>query len=362
MQRLLREVDLVKPTRIVLDSCTELRLLAQSALRFRRQVRALKDDLIRSECTVLLIENPVQLGGDPLLQSLVHGVICLDQHEQLFGVERRRLRVAKMREVDFRGGLHDVRIRHEGLVVYPRLVAAEHGVGFTRDLVSSGIPHLDALVGGGLDRGTSTLIVGPAGSGKSALTSQWAVAAAERGEHVAMYTFDEGSGTLFARAEGLGLPLRGHVEAGTITVQQIDPAELSPGEFVHVVRHAVESRRARVVVIDSLNGYLHAMPQEHFLAAHLHELLAYLRQHGVVVLMVVAQHGLIGGESPIDVSYVADNVIVTRFFEAEARVRKAISVVKKRAGAHEDTIRELTMGPRGLVFGEPLVGFDRVMT
>ena len=362
MQRLLREVDLIKPARIVLDSCTELRLLAQSPLRFRRQILALKEDLVRRECTVLLIENPVTLGGDPLLQSLVHGVICLEQDEQLYGVERRRIRIAKMREVSFRGGFHDLRIHHDGVIVYPRLIAAEHGSGFSREHVSSGIAHLDALTGGGLERGTATLVIGPAGSGKSALTSQYVAAAAERGERVAMYTFDEGIATLFARADGLGIPVRRHHETGAISVQQIDPAELTPGEFVHVVRDAVERQNARMIVIDSLNGYLHAMPQEQFLAAHLHELLTYLRQHGVVVLMVVAQHGVIGSEAPIDVSYLADNVIVTRFFEAEARVRKAISVVKKRAGAHEDTIRELSMGPGGLVVGEPLVGFSGVLS
>jgi circadian clock protein KaiC len=361
MDRLLVEIDRVKPSRIVVDSCTELRLLAQTALRFRRQVLALKADLSKRDCTVLLIENPVNAGGDPLLQSLVHGVIVMEQIQIVYGAERRRLRVNKLRESAFRGGYHDMRIRPEGVVVFPRLVASEHHVSFERELTSSGLEPLDQMLGGGLDRGSSTLILGPAGSGKSALTNQYVSAAAQRGERAAVFTFDEGLGTLYSRAEGLGMPLRRFVEAGKVTVQQVDPAELSPGEFVSVVRDAVEHDKARVVVIDSLNGYLQAMPQEEFLAAQLHELLAYLRQHGVVVIMVVAQHGFIGVAAPVDVSYLADNVILTRFFEAEGRVRKAISVVKKRAGRHQDTIREFSLGKGGLQVGEPLTRFRGVL-
>jgi circadian clock protein KaiC len=254
-------------------------------------------------------------------------------------------------------------IRTGGIEVYPRLVAAEHGKSFADDPVSSDIPAIDALVGGGLDRGTATLIIGPAGSAKSALATQYAVAAAARGECVAMFTFDEGTGTLFARAAGLGMDLAGQVERGMIHVQQVDPAELSPGEFIHVVRTSVTEKNARMIVIDSLNGYLQAMPEEKFLALQLHELLSFLRQHGVVVIMVVAQHGLVGAmQTPIDVSYLSDNVILTRFFEAEGRVRKAISVVKKRSGKHEDTIREVTLGDRGFSVGEPLAHFRGVLT
>jgi circadian clock protein KaiC len=363
MLKLLAEVDRVKPSRIVIDSCSELRLLAQSPLRFRRQILALKQDLVKRQCTILLLENPVAAGGDALLQSLVHGVITMEQWPPLYGPERRRLRIVKMRELAYRGGYHDMMLEKRGVIVHPRLVAAEHQGQFLDGKASSGVPELDALLGGGIDRGTSTLIMGPAGSGKSALVSQFAVAAARRGERVALFTFDEGTGTLFARAAGIGMDLAGHVEAGRIFVQQVDPAELSPGEFVSIVRRVVEVEGTRMVVIDSLNGYLQAMPEEPFLPAQLHELSSYLRQRGVVLLMVVAERGLVGTmEAPVDVSYIADGVIVTRYFEAAGRVRKAISAVKKRAGRHEDTIREFNLGPKGFTVGPPLVQFHGVLT
>lgn len=364
MQMLLAEVDRVRPHRIVLDSCSELRLLAQSPLRFRRQLLALKADLVRRNSTILLLENPTSVGGDPLLQSLVHGVIAMEQLSPLYGAERRRLRVVKLREVAFRGGYHDMAIKDEGgVVVFPRLVASEHRNTFKREPVSSSIAELDTLLGGGLDRGTSTLLMGPAGSGKSALANQYAVAAAERGERAVLYTFDEGLGTLFARARATGLRLEEHVRSGLIQVQQIDPAELSPGEFVAVVRRSIEQDNARVVVIDSLNGYLQAMPEEQFLTAQLHELLTYLRQHGVVAILVVAQHGFFGHMSaPIDVSYLADTVVLTRYFESAGRVRKAISVVKKRSGLHEDAIRELALGPDGVRVGPPLARFRGILS
>lgn len=363
MHALLEEVDRVGPSRIVLDSCSELRLLAQNPLRFRRQLLALKADLVRRHCTILLLENPTAAGGDPLLQSLVHGVLVMEQLSPLYGAARRRLRVTKLREVAFRGGYHDMSIRDGGVHVFPRLVAAEHHEAFDRVAASSGVPELDQLLGGGLDRGTSTLLLGPAGSGKSALAHQWAVSAAERGENAALFTFDEGLGTLFARAASIGSNIEKHVRSGRITVQQIDPAELAPGEFVDVVRSAVEQRKARVVVIDSLNGYIQAMPEEQFLTVQLHELLSYLRQQGVLAIMVVAQHGFLGPMSaPIDVSYLADTVVLTRFFEAEGRVRKAISVVKKRSGSHEDTIREFSLGRSGITVGPPLSHFRGVMS
>jgi len=364
MKALLEQVDRVKPSRIVIDSCSELRLLAQSPLRFRRQLLALKEDLVRRRCTILLLENPSREEGDPLLQSLVHGVISMEQLSPEYGAERRRLRVVKLREVQFRGGYHDFIIqRAEGVTVFPRLVAAEHHTPFKREPVSSGVVELDALLGGGLDRGTATLIIGPAGSGKSALASCYAAAAAGRGEHVAMFTFDEGAGTLFGRAAALGMSLEPHVEAGRLTVQQIDPAELAPGQFSSAVLRAVERDDARMVVIDSLNGYLQAMPEEKFLTAQLHELLSLLRQRGVVAVMVVAQHGLLGNmRAPVDVSYLADSVVLTRYFEAGGRVRKAISVMKKRSGKHEDTIRELKMGPRGITVGPPLEAFRGVLS
>ncbi len=359
---LLRRVDELAPHRIVIDSCSELRLLAQTPLRFRRLLLALKSDLARRGATLFLVDNPLVPGGDPLLQSLVHGVVTLEQLSPIFGAERRRLRVVKMREVAFRGGYHDCKIAHDGLVVFPRLIAAEHHASFARDRVSSSIPEIDALLGGGIERGTGTLLLGPAGCGKSALASQYAVATAARGERVAIYTFDEGIGTLFGRSHGLGIRLREHVEAGRIAVQQVDPAEMSAGEFASLVCASVESG-ARMVVIDSLNGYLHAMPEEHFLVAQLHELLSYLRQEGVVLIMVVAQHGMLGTvNSPIDVSYLADNIVLFRFFESDGRVRKAISVVKKRSGPHEDTIREFALSPTGFAVGPPLTQFRGILT
>jgi circadian clock protein KaiC len=362
MRALLAEVDRVRPARIVIDSCSELRLLAQSPLRFRRQLLALKIELVRRGCTVLLIDNPSSESGNELLQSLVHGVIHMEQLAPLYGAERRRLRVAKLREKTFRGGYHDFTIASSGIVVFPRLVAAEHHDSFERELVSSGLPELDALLGGGPERGTSMLILGPSGSGKSALATQYAYAAVRRDEHVAVFTFDEGMGTLLARSAGIGMDLTESIQNGLLSIQQVDPAELSPGQFVDRVRYAVERADARVVVVDSLNGYLHAMPEEQFLLAQLHELLSYLRQQGVLTIMVVVQHGFFGEPTaPIDVSYLADSVVLTRFFEAVGRVRKALSVVKKRAGRHEDTIREFGLTSEGIHVGPPLIQFRGVL-
>ena len=360
---LLKEVDRVSPTRVVIDSCSELRLLAQSPLRFRRQLLALKEQLVRRNCTILLLENPTSAGGDPLLQSLVHGVIVMEQLTPLYGSERRRLRVVKMREVAFRGGYHDMVIRKGGVVVYPRLVAAEHRDTFRSEPVKSGVAGLDSLLGGGLDAGTSVLFTGPTGSGKSTLALQYTVAAAVRGENAAYFTFDEGLATLRGRANNLSLSLDEHIESGRVTLQQIDPAELSPGEFADRVREAVEQRDVKLVIIDSLNGFLQAMPEERYLEAQLHEQLSYLRQRGVLTLLLMAQHGFVGSvEGPLDVSYLADTVVVTRYFEAAGRVRKALSVLKKRSGEHEDTIREFAITSRGLVVGKPLSNFNGVLT
>jgi circadian clock protein KaiC len=363
IQALLAEVDRVRPARIVIDSCSELRLLAQSPLRFRRQVLALKAELVRRGCTIVLLDNPSSDGGNELLQSLVHGVIHMEQLSPLYGAERRRLRVTKLREVAFRGGYHDLCIKHTGIEVFPRLVAAEHHEAFSRELVSSGLAELDSLLGGGPERGTSALIVGPSGSGKSALAIQYSVAAAKRGERAAIFTFDEGYGTLMARSASIGMDLAEHTASGVLSVQQVDPAELSPGQFVATVRDMVDKQGARVLVIDSLNGYLHAMPEEKFLLVQLHELLSYLRQRGVLCIMVVVQHGFFGDTmAPVDVSYLADSVLLTRYFEAAGRVRKALSVVKKRAGRHENTIREFSVGPSGIVVGPALTQFHGVLT
>ncbi len=361
MKLLLAEVDRVKPTRLVLDSCSELRLLAQSPLRFRRQLLALKQRLMRRNCTVLMLESATE--GDPLLHSLVHGVITMEQLSPLYGAERRRMRVVKLREVAFRGGYHDMTIGDDGVEVFPRLVAAEHHKPFTPSRISSNVPELDSMLGGGIDRGTSTLILGPSGSGKSAMANQYALASVERSEKVAMFIFDEVRNTLLARTKAIGIDLEPYVESGRLLLQQVDPAELAPGQFTSVVRRAVEQDGVRLVIIDSLNGYMHAMPEEQFLTAHLHELLSYLNQAGVATIMVMAQHGVLGPmNTPIDVSYLADTVVLTRYFEARGRVRKAVSVMKKRCGSHEDTIREMMLSETGIQVGPALSAFHGVLS
>jgi circadian clock protein KaiC len=360
----LLEVERTRPARVVFDSLSEMRLLAQNPLRYRRQILALKQFFAGRRCTVLLLDDRTSAVTDLQLQSLAHGVVTLEHLAPIYGAERRRLRVVKMRGVAFQGGYHDFKIERGGLAVFPRLVAAAHHRAFSREQIASGVPALDALLGGGLDRGTSTLLTGPAGSGKSAIAAQFAVAAARRGESAALFTFDEAVATLLARAEGMGMGLRGQVEAGRVSVQQVDPAELSPGELTHAVRRAAERDRARVVVIDSLNGYLNAMPEERFLTIQLHELLTYLGQQGVVTILIVAQHGLLGNamQTPVDASYLADTVILLRYFEAGGRLLRAVSVVKRRGGAHEETLREFRLGPGGLVVGEPLENFHGILT
>ena len=361
---ILGEVERRKPARVVFDSLSEMRLLAQHPLRYRRQVLALKQFFIGRECTVLLLDDRTSADNDLQLHSLAHGVISLEHVAQQYGAERRRLRVIKMRGRPFRGGFHDFIIRTGGLDVFPRLVAAEHHRMFDGEPLKSGVAELDKLAGGGLHRGTSTLLMGPAGSGKSTIATQYAVCAAERGERSVIFAFDESVATLITRAEGLGIPLRKHVDAKRIGVQQVDPGELSPGEFVHRIRRAVEQDGARVVVIDSLNGYLNAMPEERYLTIQLHEMLTYLGQQGVVTLMVVAQRGLLGTgmQAPVDASYLADTVIALRYFEARGKLRRAISVVKKRSGMHEDTLRELHLTHGGVALGEPLHDFHGVMS
>ena len=363
MHLILGELARVKPSRVVLDSCTELRLLAQNPIRYRRQVLSLKAGLVEQNRTVLLIDNPSTDSPDMLLQSLAHGVLTMEQLHPNFGVERRRLRVLKMRGVPYRGGYHDFVIQTGGLAVFPRLVASEHRAPAQEALFATGEGELDALLGGGLARGTSTLVMGPAGSGKSSFATLYAVRAAERGERVALFAFDEGRETLLARSRSLGMPLEPAIASGHLTVQQIDPAELSPGQFAHGVRAAVE-RGARMVILDSLNGFLQAMPDDTFLTLQLHELLAYLAQKGVLSLLLVAQHGVVGQEleSPAEVSYLADTVVLMRFFESEGAVHKAISVMKKRTGAHETTIREYELSSRGFTFGRPLTELRGVLS
>jgi circadian clock protein KaiC len=361
---ILADVERIKPTRVVFDSLSELRLLAGNPLRYRRQILALKQFFAGRQCTVMLLDDLTSSDRDLQVQSIAHGVILLEQLNPEYGAERRRLRIVKYRGVKFRGGYHDYAIVHGGLAVFPRLVAAEHRREYPLVRLSSGLEPLDSLLGGGIERGTSTIIVGPPGTGKSTLTAQFAAAAAARGEHVAFFIFDESRNTLISRAAGLGIDLREQMEAGRISVQQVDPAELSPGEFVNAVRHAVEKLKSSIIVIDSLNGYLAAMPSERFLVIQLHELLTYLGQSGVATLMVGAHQGLIGMQmnSPVDASYLADAVLLLRYFEDRGAIRQAISVIKKRGGQHERTIREFSLAHGGIQIGAPLHGFRGVLS
>jgi circadian clock protein KaiC len=360
----IEEVERIQPRRVVFDSLSEMRLLARDPLRYRRQILALKQFFAGRKSTVLLLDDRTSADADLQVQSIAHGVLMLEQLELDYGAERRRLRVSKLRGSRFRGGFHDFTIRTGGVEVFPRLVAAGRDVEFEQGAVGSGVAELDALLGGGLDRGTATLVLGPAGSGKSSLAAHFAAAAAARGERAAAFIFDEGVNTYLNRAAGLGTNLRREVEAGRLTVQQVDPAELSPGEFAHAVCDAVEEGGARVVIIDSLNGYLQAMPDERFLTAQMHELLTFLNQRGVVTILVMAQHGFMGAgmSSPVDVSYLADTVVLLRYFEAAGAIRRALSVVKKRTGRHEDTIREMRLTPGGIEVGAPLTAFRGVLT
>ncbi|HUQ74890.1 MAG TPA: ATPase domain-containing protein [Burkholderiales bacterium] len=360
---ILEEIEKRKPKRVVFDSLSELRMLAQNPLRYRRQILALKQFFVGRDCTVLLLDDRTAEISDRQLHSIAHGVVSMDHLVQHYGAERRRLRVMKMRGKHFRGGWHDFIIRRGGLDVFPRLVASEHHTPFNAEPLRSGNAGLDQMLGGGLDRGTSMLIMGPAGAGKSSFAVQYAVAAAQRGEHAAVFCFDESRATLFQRTAGLGIDLKRQYDAGRVRLQQVDPAELSPGEFAHVIKRTVQTHKSRVVVIDSLNGYLNAMPEERFLQIHLHELLTYLGQQGVVTFVVMAQHGLIGSamHSPVDASYIADSVLVLRFFEAQGKLRRAVSVLKKRSGAHEDALREYRLTSNGIWIGDPLSQFHGVL-
>jgi circadian clock protein KaiC len=362
--RLLAEVDRVQPSRVAFDSLSELRLLAQSPLRYRRQILALKQFFAGRKCTVLLLDDRTSEPADLQLQSLAHGVVTLEQILPAYGVERRRLRVLKMRGVKFRGGYHDFNVLTGGVTVYPRLVSKDHPQRPIGPVVQSGDPALDALLGGGIDRGTSTLLIGPAGVGKSVLTTKFLYATVMGGERAVLFTFEEGTETLFARSAALGMDLRPHVASGRLLLRSIDPAEVSPGEFDQLVRHCVEQEGASFIAIDSLNGYLNAMPEERFLTMQMHELLSYLSRQGVATLMVMAQHGMLGAamSTPVDVSYLADAVILLRFFEAAGSVRRAVSVTKRRGGEHEATIRELTMRGGVVQIGDRLVEFHGVLT
>jgi circadian clock protein KaiC len=364
MQKILEAIERVKPTRIVFDSLSEMRLLAQNSLRYRRQILALKQNFIGRRCTVMMLDDRTAEGPDLQLHSIAHGVISLDVEAPAYGKARRQLQLLKFRGSDFASGYHDFSIRHDGLIVYPRLVAAEHASNFNPSLITSGVTELDKLLGGGIERGTSTLLTGPPGSGKSTIALQYAAAAAGRGDHAASFIFDETKAALIARSKGVGLDLREGSGPGEIHLRQIDPAEISPGEFAFMVRRSIEADNARVVIIDSLNGYLNAMAQDNFLTAQLHELLSYLSNKGVTTFIVVAQHGLFGSQmhTPVDASYLADSVITLRYFEHHGSVKKAISILKKRTGGHEESIRQLFFDKNGIHLSEPLLRFRGVLT
>jgi circadian clock protein KaiC len=360
---LLERVEQLKPVRLVLDSLSELRLLAQSPLRYRRQILTFKQQFSTLHCTVLLLDDRSAVGPDVHVQSLVHGMITLALNPLKFGINRRYLSITKLRGSKFREGNHDYAINRGGITLFPRLVAAEYREGFERHVAASGNRELDLLVGGGLDAGTSNLLMGPAGSGKSTVASIFANEAANRGENVIFFAFDESVHTLLWRAREMGLQFHKHIENGKLTVRQIDPAEIAPGELAMEIVECVEKHDVRMIVLDSLNGYVNAMPQEDFLNLHLHELLSYLNQRGVVTVMILAQTGLVGAMgTPVDVSYLADTVILTRYFEARGAVKKAISIIKKRSGTHETAIRELSLSREGIQIGPPLEDFEGVLT
>jgi len=361
-KQIFEAVERHKPSRVVLDSLSEIRLLAQSSLRYRRQILAMKHYFAKFGATVIALDDLTAEVMDKTVHSVAHGVLRLEELAPDYGAERRRTRIVKYRGIKFRGGYHDMTLTTGGANVFPRLVAAEHRTHFKRGRLTSGITELDQLLGGGVDRGSSTLVLGPAGTGKSLISIVFIVAAVARGEKAALFVFDEEMGLLYDRMKVLGIDLEAMQQAGRLFIDQVDAAELSPGEFAHRVRKRVDEDQIKTVVIDSLNGYQAAMPEENSLILHMHELLQYLNRQGASTFMTVAQHGLVGDmKAPVDVTYLADTVILLRYFEALGHVRRAMSVIKKRTGAHESTIREYRIGNRGLTIGEPLVGFHGVL-
>lgn len=355
-------VERVKPTRVVIDSLSEIRLLAQNSLRYRRQILAIKHYFVRYDATVLLLDDLTSDTLDKTVHSVAHAVIRLEELTPGYGSERRRIRIMKYRGQKYRGGFHDFTILGNGVHVFPRLVAAEHRSGYQRGTLASVIAELDALLGGGIASGSSTLILGPAGTGKSLLALIFAIAALARGEKAALFIFDEELGLLFERMGKLGIDLQALHDSGDLVVEQVDAAELTPGELSHRVRRCVGQGQIKTVVIDSINGYQAAMPEENALILHMHELLLYLNRQGAATFLTVAQHGLVGDmQAPVDITYLADTVILLRYFESLGKVRRAISVIKKRTGSHESTIREYRISDRGLTIGEPLDAFQGVL-
>lgn len=361
-KRVFEAFEKTRPHRIVLDSLSEIRLLAQSSLRYRRQILALKHYFARHRTTVLMLDDLTADVLDKTVHSVAHGVIRLEELSPNYGSERRRLRVLKYRGQAFRGGYHDFLIEKGGIRVFPRLVSAEHKSSFKREVIPTYSAEFNALLGGGIRRGSSALIIGPAGTGKSLLALTFIASAVSRGENCAMFVFDEELGLLFDRSRHLGIDLQAMIDGGHLVIQQVDAAQLTPGEFSERVRRCVELHSAKTVVIDSINGYQSAMPGEQELILHMHELLQYLNRRGATSFLTVAQHGLVGDmRSPVDVTYLADTVILLRYFEAAGRVRRAISIMKKRTGSHEDTIREFLIGENGIVLGQPLTQFQGVL-
>lgn len=359
----MQAVDRLKPARVVFDSLSEMRLLAQNPLRYRRQVLALKKFFAQRRCTVLLLDDRTARETEQQLHSIAHGVIFLEQAVDQYGPQRRRLRVIKMRGIRFRGGEHDFNLDTGGLAVFPRLVAAEHRDPSELPLVSTGSQALDRLMGGGMTRGTSTLFAGPSGAGKTTAAIACVRAALLRGEKAAYYLFDEGLSTLLVRSRALGMDVEPFIRTGQLSVMPLDPAEMSPGEFANGVRHAVEDAQAHLVVIDSLNAYLQAMPGSKHLMLQMHELLTYLNHRNVVSILILGQHGVLGDtRAEVDLSYLSDAMLLFRYFEAHGSLRKAVSMVKSRTNLHEDTIRELRFGPQGLEVGEALADFQGVLS
>jgi circadian clock protein KaiC len=355
-------VERFRPDRVVLDSLSEIRLLAQSSLRYRRQILAIKHYFAQFSTTVMLLDDLTADVADKTVHSVAHGVLRLEELAPDYGAERRRARIIKYRGVKFRGGFHDITITTGGLNVFPRLVASEYRIDFRRGTMSSGIAEFDQLLGGGVETGSSTLILGPAGTGKSLAAITFVTAAIKRGEKAALFVFDEELGLLFSRMKGLNIDLEAMQRSGSLFIEQVDAAELSPGEFAYRVRKRVDEDQIKTVVIDSLNGYQSAMPQENSLILHIHELLQYLNRRGAATFMTVAQHGLVGDmKAPVDVTYLADTVVLLRYFEALGSVRRAMSIIKKRTGMHESTIREYRIDTRGLTIGQPLDGFQGIL-
>lgn len=363
IQGVMECVDRIMPIRVVFDSLSEMRLLAQNSLRYRRQILALKQYFSLRNCTVLMLDDRSSDPNDLQLHSIAHGVITLEQAAQEYGTERRRLRVVKMRGVKYRGGFHDFVIETGGVAVFPRLVASEHHSDYVEQLVSTGLERLDQMLGGGISVGTNLLFNGPSGVGKTSTAVQCGLSAIARGEKAAYFLFDEGRATMLTRARAMGMNLQPHLDSGALTVTQIDPAELSPGEFASWVRKAVEDDGVRFVVIDSLNAFLQAMPGEKYLVLQMHEMLSYLNQQGVITILILGQHGIIGDvRSDVDLSYLSDTIVLFRYFEAKGEMLKAVSVAKSRTTPHEASIREYRLGRAGITIGEPLTDFEGVLT